>query len=342
MEKIDEGFQKRLTDQPQIRGGFTPKRFTEGRIEDFLRIVEAGTVAEHGAYAQMIWELAVTAPVEYMKGGPIRTSKQMDSLVTRLQEYRFRAYVDGVELRKPIHLPAESSRLIEQKVYPVTFERLLSENRKLSVTGYLYWQKGRILPRELQGILVRVRNVAVGQYDPTYLGYPHHEGWKFSQMTGELYVDDGLDQAVNIDRSSFRESDDGFIEFQTFLFEKLKGGTDEGAGIFTDIKRETGKIREEVRRREERRRHKVVSRLAGGLRKPLSVEHVKPDSAPSGVALKRGSIRVQKDLIERVPRKHRQLFLAICGIVEKEIGAELTEGRRKRLYDKLAALFEEF
>ena len=71
---------------------------------------------------------------------------------------------------------------------------------------------------------MRVRNVAVGQYDPTYLGYPHHEGWKFSQLTGELYIDEGIDQAVNIDRSSFRESDEAFIELQSFLFERLKGG----------------------------------------------------------------------------------------------------------------------
>src|SRR5439155_15354974 len=98
----------------------------------------------------------------------------------------------------------------EHTVYQIRYRGPDGGEKKLSIRGYLYWQKGRILPRELQGVLVRVRNVGVGQYDPTYLGYPHHEGWKFSQMTGELYVDEGLEDALNSDRASFRESDAAF------------------------------------------------------------------------------------------------------------------------------------
>ncbi len=90
MEKIDEGFRQRLEDMPQKRGGFSVKAFTETRIEDFLKTVEKGTVIEHGAYAQMVWELAITAPIEYMKRGPIRTSRELEDLQKRLQAYNFR------------------------------------------------------------------------------------------------------------------------------------------------------------------------------------------------------------------------------------------------------------
>ena len=343
MESIDEGFQKRLTDRPLERAGFTPKRFTEGRIADFLRIVEAGTVAEHGAYAQMVWELAIAAPVQYIDGGPIKGTHELDDLRERLAGYHFKAYVDGVELRKPILLPKKQASAIDRKVYQIRHETQLSGSKRLSLRGYLYWQKARILPRELQGILVRVRNVAIGQYDPTYLGYPHHEGWKFSQMTGELYVDEGLDPAVNIDRASFRESDQAFIELQGFLFEKLqKSGTDEGGGIFTDIKRETGEIRKRARRKAEQRRAKIVSRLAGGPARALPIEKVEADDAPSGIAFHRGSVRVQEDLIDRVPRKHRELFLAVCRVIEREIESSICKDKRRKIYEKLADLLSEF
>jgi len=342
MEKIDEGFRQRLKDVPQKRAGFSVKAFTEGRIEDFLRIVEKGTVAEHGAYAQMVWELAVTAPIEYMKGGPIRTSKELEDLQQRLQAYNFKAYVDGVQLKRPILLPRKSTAGIEHKVYPTNFSKTLRDQSRISVRGYLYWQKGRILPRELQGILVRVRNVAIGVYDPTYLGYPHHEGFKFSQMTGELYVDEGLEDAVNIDRSSFRESDEAFIEIQGSLFERLRGGTDEGAGIFSKIKKETTAVREAERRHKEKKRRKVFSDLTGTRAKTLTAEQVEASEAPSGVALVRGDFVVQRELLDSVPRKHQELYVAVCGIIETEIARSVSEHKRRRIYEKLARLLQEF
>jgi hypothetical protein len=342
MERIDVGFQQRLTDRPQTQAGFSVRRFTQGRIEDFLRTAEKGTVAEYGAYAQMIWELAITTPIEYMHDGPIRVTREIDALRRRLEGYNFKAYVDGVQLKKPILLPQKSRGAIEHKVFPFNFRKSLRNSRKISVTGYLYWQKGRILPRELQGILVRVRNVAIGVYDPTYLGYPHHEGFKFSQITGELYVDKGLEPAINIDRSSFRESDEGFLELQSFLFEKLRGGADEGAGIFSKIKKETSKIRGREHARKARKRQKVFSDLTGNRAKLKLAKPVDPTEAPSGVALVKGSLAVQHDLLDIVPPKHQDLFIGICGIIETELARSVDKNKRKKIYEKLARLLQEF
>lgn len=342
MEKIDEGFRQRLKDIPQERAGFSVKRFTEGRIEDFLDTVKKGNVAENGAYAQMIWELAITAPIEYMKGGPIRTSRELDVFRQRLEAYRFKAYVDGVQLKKPILLPQRPRAGLAHKIYPISFRKVLGNNRRISASGYLYWQKARIFPRELQGILVRVRNVAIGVYDPTYLGYPHHEGFKFSQMTGELYVDEGLESAVNIDRSSFRESDEAFIELQGFLFEKLKGGTGKGAGIFSKIKRETSAVREKERKRKEINRQEVFSHLTRARVKALSPERVEASEAPSGVALVRGKLAVQGELLDIVPRKHHDLYVAVCGMIESELARSASKDKRRQLYEKLARLLQTF
>jgi hypothetical protein len=341
MEHIDAGFRQRLRDVPQIRGGLTPKRFTKGTMEDYLSAVESGTVAEHGAYAQMIWELAITAPVEYLDEGPVVDAPAVAYLRERHARYGFKAYVDGVELRKPIRLPPRPVRSIEHRIYPIRHEKKLPHGRTLRVNGYLHWQKGRVLPRELQGILVRVRNVAVGAYDPTYLGYPHHEGWKFSQMSGEVYVDDGLDQAVNIDRASFRESDDGFIELQGFLFERLKGGADEGAGIFTSIKAETKKLSQKKRQKEEARKDRVAARLLGSKAKQLRVVATPEREAPSGVAFERDSVVVSEEILTKVQKKHRRIFVAICAMLEQEIDGAVAKGRRRLIYERLAKLFAE-
>jgi hypothetical protein len=341
MEEIDIGFRQRLTDVPQIRGGITPKKFTKGTMDDYLAAVETGTVAEHGAYAQMIWELAITAPVEYLDDGPVADAPELAYLRERHAKYGFKAYVDGVELCKPIRLPPKPARSIEHRLYPFQHERKLADGRMFRVSGYLHWQKGRVLPRELQGILVRVRNVAVGTYDPTYLGYPHHEGWKFSQMSGELYVDEGLDQAVNIDRASFRESDAGFIELQSFLFERLKGGADEGAGIFTAIKAETKKLSGEIRRKEEARKDRAAARLLGSSAKRLNVVSTPEEEAPSGVAVDRNSVLVSEEMLATVQKKHHRIFIAICAVLEQELGAAVSKARRRSIYERLAKLLVE-
>jgi Histidine kinase-, DNA gyrase B-, and HSP90-like ATPase len=342
MERIDKGFRKRLTDVVLTGANIKPKTFTAGTLEHFLEKVEEGTVAEHGAYAQLVWELASTAPVQYLKDGPIRGDHTAAEICRKLVAYNFHVFLDGVELFKPIRVPRKKDSRIEHHVYPLSLRKTLNPQRQLSVSGYLYWQKGRIYPRELQGVLVRVRNVAIGQFDPTYLGYPHHEGWKFSQMMGELYVEEGLDEAVNIDRASFRESDEAYIELQEFLFEQLKGGTDEGAGIFSKIKSETGRIRKAARAKEDARKERFVARLITGHEKPLTVERVSPRVGSSGVTIERTTIVVDNSIVDEVPKSEQQLFLAICGLIEKELATEVSRERRKRIYQKLAELFSEF
>lgn len=342
MEAIDPGFRQRLMDFPQKRAGFSPKRFTEGSIAEFLKIVERNTVSEHGAYAQLVWELAATSPVEYLPHGPAKAQGVLRALRERLSRYNFKAYLDGVELRKPIRLPRRADKSIENRLYPIEeLTKSISPTRRLQVQGYLYWQKGRILPRELQGILVRVRNVAIGQYDPTYLGYPHHEGWKFSQLTGELYADDGLDQAVNIDRASFRESDEAFIELQSLLFEKLKGGTDEGAGVFSNIKSETTKIRKSDARRVARKQAQVLGSIVLGGKRKLEVQPVQQTRGP-GIDLRRDTVEIEAELLSNVPHKFQQLFSSVCTVLEKQLMNSLESKKRRQLYERLALLFKSF
>src|SRR5205823_13264174 len=135
----------------------------------------------------------------------------------------------------------------------------------------LYWHNRRIRPRELKGVLVRVGNVGVGAVDPTYLGYPKHEGWKFSQLCGELYVDDGLDEAINIDRASFRETDEAYLALQEFLFQRLGRETDQGAGVFTTIKSASEQIARRKKSRESSARKMRSSKAIYGTPRPIEL-----------------------------------------------------------------------
>jgi hypothetical protein len=337
MEKIIPGFQKQLRSQPMVDLGVTPKTFKKGEMGDFLASVSHDTVAEHGAYAQLIWELAVTTPIRYMDGGPVRNAAKLKDLRTRMEGYQFKVYLDGVELYKPILLPHGSS--VVHKVYAnLNLDKQLSDSRTLRVRGYLYWQNTRILPRELEGILVRVRNVGIGGFDSTYLGYPKHEGWKFSQLCGELYVDDGLDEAINIDRASFRETDEAYLSLQDFLYQRLGKATDQGAGIFTSIKSKSNAIAKQRRTREATERGKRSSEVIYGSPRQIKTEAAtKP--TPAGVRIGTNTIQVDEELIKEVPGRYRELFVSVCAVIEKALSTEVAVSRRRQLFEKLARLF---
>jgi hypothetical protein len=306
-------------------------------MADFLASVSRDTVAEHGAYAQLIWELAVTAPVRYMLDGPVRKFTELADIVNRIEGYKFQVYLDGVELFKPIKLPSTGS--VTHKVYPsLNLQKTLSDSRKLHVRGYLYWQNKRILPRELQGVLIRVRNVGIGAFDSTYLGYPKHEGWKFSQLSGELYVDEGLDEAINIDRASFRETDEGYLALQEFLFQRLGKATDLGAGIFTNIKSVSEGIARKKKTREAAQRNIRSAEVIYGSPRQVDLKAAK-HYLPAGAQVTARTIRVDEDLLQGVAEKHRNLFISVCGVIEKFLGSEVSASKRRALIEKLAELF---
>jgi len=337
MENIISGFRQQLRNKPMVGFGLTPKTFKKGDMLAFLKSVSRDTVAEHGAYAQLIWELAVTSPVKYLPDGPVKGCKDLEDLSKRMEGYKFQAFLDGVELFKPILLPSKGH--VTHKIYPhLDYEKALTDGRKLSVRGYLYWQNQRILPRELQGILVRVRNVGIGAFDPTYLGYPKHEGWKFSQLCGEIYVDEGLDEAINIDRASFRETDEAYLALQEFLFQRLGRETDQGAGVFTAIKSATGVIAERKKKRQSAERVKRSTEVIFGRSRNVVLKGVETPLA-SGVKVTPNEVQVERDILEEVPTKDRDLFIGVCAVIEKFLGPELSSTKRRTLIERLAKLF---
>jgi len=59
------------------------------------------------------------------------------------------------------------------------------------------------------------------------LHYPLPTGPLANQVSGEIYVEEGLETALNIDRNSFRETDLHYLKLQDKMFEVLAGTEEE-------------------------------------------------------------------------------------------------------------------
>ena len=70
---------------------------------------------------------------------------------------------------------------------------------------------------ELRGLLVRIRNVAIGSYDATLFKFPKVPSPRFNWISGEIYVEKGLEFALNIDRDSFNEIHPHFVKLKEIV-----------------------------------------------------------------------------------------------------------------------------
>ena len=92
---------------------------------------------------------------------------------------------------------------------------------RLSFEAYLYWNS-RIIPKETVGVLVRICGASGTLFDPTFLNYKVSEQTRLRQITAEIFVHEGLDSAVNIDRESFNYSHPHFLFIQKWLHRALR------------------------------------------------------------------------------------------------------------------------
>ena len=207
------------------------------RFPEFLKeIHRARSVKSLSEYRQMVWELTVACPVPYKDDSPFdwnkievkpEFKKQLIELQHSLSAYQFEVVVDGLSLRKPNQYPLVSPQVpkLEQitgKLFSVN-RTLKVYDRTLKLSGYIYLQNSRAVePMELRGLLVRIRNIAIGTYDPTLFKYPKIPSPRFNWLSGEIYVEKGLEFALNIDRDSFNEIHPHFVKLKEIIHNLLK------------------------------------------------------------------------------------------------------------------------
>ncbi len=173
------------------------------------------TWSEFDAYSKNKLEIGLNVPVKYHDNWlPEKLKNELLDLKEHVDKLGFTVYLDGSEIRKPILFNPTGRALIS---------RFNFSGEYVSAKGYFYAQNSSIRPDELHGLLVRIRNAAVGDYDPSFLGFSLTYGPLFQNwISGEIIADDRLEDAMNIDRRTLRISHPAYVELQKEVHNHLE------------------------------------------------------------------------------------------------------------------------
>ena len=193
-------------------------------------------------YLWALWTLALSAPVAYLEGHPfdLRCDQEIQcfEIENRMRGQarpieavkgktlrralkltapdgpgvgRFEVFMDGVQLLRPIllHDLPRTERAIKTPLLFIGRQREEFEGKRVDLSGgplqfeaYLFWAP-KIIPKQHQGVILRVGNASGALFDAEFMGYETSELTRKSQVTAEIFVSEGLDDAINLDRESF-------------------------------------------------------------------------------------------------------------------------------------------
>jgi hypothetical protein len=301
------------------------------------RSAKVATIQELGDYWRLLWELAASCPLPYV--GPNAVPGRLATEDhERLQHFGFRVLVDGLELRKPIRLTGNKAGYTTHKIERTT-ERVFG--REVSFHGYMVVQEGKqITPDELRGIMIRIRQVGVGLYDHSLLDYRYNEGPRSRWITGEVYADEGLEDALNIDRDSFNRFNPEFRLVQKQVHQALQ------EVVFPSVYKEI-EVRSEARRKtSDLERTRVIREvLAGDDGLEVKVREAKalgPDEVLAKTIVRKSGKRLEVDLpppdamlTKKPNRRLASAILAIYDVSQKEGNPDR---RRSTFIQRLLAL----
>src|ERR1700721_144297 len=212
-------------------------------------------------YDQLLFGLALAAPLRYIEDRNLVIQlPMMRDRQSRLLNFDFQVQVDNLSLANPVWLPsdreghsAKQCRLagsekrsfelidgpakeicsavqhrvtvknsdVQFNLYEISYANDNVAGSQLQFNGYLFQQTGRLYPRDIQGVLIRLQNVAIGKYDNSMLSYPYAEGPRYSMVSSEFFIQRGFEDALNIDRDSFNELHPHYIRLQSYVHSLL-------------------------------------------------------------------------------------------------------------------------
>jgi len=186
-------------------------------VEKVLQDTSIKSWDDFDLYSESILQVALNIPVSYHENWlPIPYKKLAKKFMDDTKELNFSVSIDGIELRKPIVFsPGETPAFVSQFSF---------EGEHVSANGYFYAQNRAIKPQNLNGILIRIRNAAIGTYDSTFLDFPSTIGYLYKKwISAEVWASDSLEKAMNIDRKTLRVAQAEYIELQEEIHKHLKG-----------------------------------------------------------------------------------------------------------------------
>jgi hypothetical protein len=287
------------------------------------------SIQELGDYWRLLWELAASCPIPYVSGSCL-PEKLISTEQKILESYNFKVFVDSLELKKPVHLAGNPAGYTIRRIHP---QHLTLYGKSLCFHGYIIVQEGtQLKPDELRGLLIRIKNVAIGYYDQTMLDYRNNEGPRSRWLTGEIYATEGLEDALNIDRDSFNRFHPQFRAMQEYVHSVLQ------KSVFPEVYKQI-EVRSSARAQTKRtaRTSHLTQVLSDAVTRPVSVWSAakSSDQPPARVSLKKETKRLQVLIPDEasIPTKksNRQLASSILALFEVAMN-EPTDTRRREVF----------
>jgi hypothetical protein len=167
-----------------------------------------------GDYWRLLWELAASCPIPYIDEHALPEGLIVDQQA-KLLKYHFEVRVDGLKILKPVYLEGNPGGYTALRIPNQTLKVYGNE---VAFSGYIIVQEGaQLKPDELRGVMVRIKNIGIGYYDPSMLDYRFNEGPRSRWLTSEIFVEEGLENALNVDRDSFNRFHPEFRAIQEFI-----------------------------------------------------------------------------------------------------------------------------
>ena len=210
-------------------------------------------------YLQMIWTVALSVPLPYLKSHPFSLSGEDFSSVyvlhnkpgqfvnevkleksdtirdkfgmkTKEVEDDFRVYIDGIRLYRPIkftdiratNAAVKDPLMFIGKVTPdMSIADKFSSGGDLDFEAYIQWCP-RVVPKEHNGVLLRIHDASGILFDSSFMKYQVAEHVIKGQLIAEIFVNKGLEAALNIDRESFNIAHPHYQIISRWLHEAIR------------------------------------------------------------------------------------------------------------------------
>lgn len=212
-----------------------------GQLRENAQIRNPSLVHLFDNYLQMVWSLALAAPIPYAGTNPFEVDSEQASLFvyksssTRPEaaaepnlakvlgienpggvpdELPFAVIVDDLKLSRPLlfrdlpqtaHVLTRSILLGGSVSEDFAMRSFADSGGPLEFHAYIMWAP-KIAPVEHNGSLIRVHGASGTLFDRTFMDYQIAELTRLKQLTCEIFVTRGFEAAMNIDREGFNKA----------------------------------------------------------------------------------------------------------------------------------------
>ncbi|MDP3542026.1 MAG: ATP-binding protein [Elusimicrobiota bacterium] len=228
-------------------------------------------------YLRMIWTLSLSAPLEYIDGHPFDTAQDGTARVYRLSNERggqaeevvlktgekirdkisltspsdtgrskFTVFIDDVQLSRPLRIRPVTEvenplggPLIFVGSYTPDLSKFAKELRggSLSFEAYILWTP-KIVPKDHIGSLIRIHEASGALFDETFMKYQVAELTRLKQISVEIFVHEGMDAALNIDRESFNFAHPHYQIVAEWLHQAIRQFTNRHKALLKEVRKE--------------------------------------------------------------------------------------------------------